>query len=321
MVNAAPVVGDASRLRVLIVDDDEDGAHALAALLVSFGHEVDLVFDGRSALERARLGAYDLAIVDVNMPGMSGIDVCRAIRAMQQDGYTYILMHTATDRSNVLPAMRAGADDFLRKPTDVLELEARLIVVARVAEHHHKLQARAREIRSDSERAMRAARTDALTGAGSRLQLDEDLESVHALARRYGRPASLAVFDVDWFKSINDTLGHLAGDEVLARIAAVMRGELRDTDRFDRFGGEEFVVILPEQTCVDAVVASERVRRAIEVAAIPRDPTPLGTVVTVSGGIAELSPADGSVLEWLARADRALYRAKHGGRNRVVAAV
>jgi diguanylate cyclase (GGDEF)-like protein len=320
MDSSAVTAGDSDRLRVLIVDDDADGAEALAQVLRALGHDVDAVLDGLSALERFRQSYFDLAIVDLEMPGVDGIEVCRAIRAMQQDGYTYLLVHTGRDRSSVLPAMRAGADDFLQKPADLIDIEARLIVAGRVAALHRKIATRTQEMRSDSERAMRAARVDTLTGAGTRLQMNEDLESVFAHARRYDRAASLAILDVDWFKSLNDELGHLAGDEVLARIAAVIRGQLRDTDRFERYGGEEFVAILPEQSCVEAVVAIERVRHAVEAAGLARNPTPLGNVTTISAGIAELAPEDGSVLEWLARADGALYRAKKTGRNRVVVA-
>lgn len=308
------------RLRVLVVDGNHDSAHATAALLRSWGHEVDVVYDGLSALDRIARGPTDVALIDLQTPGFDGIEVCRGIRAIPRDGYTYVIVQTAGARGQALPTMRAGADELLEKPLDATELEARLVVAARVTALHRQIAERTREIRHDSERAMHAARTDPLTGAGSRLQMNEDLESTFALARRYRHPVSLAILDIDWFKSLNDTRGHLAGDDVIARVAHIVRAQLRDTDAFDRYGGEEFVAILPEQSAEEAFVAIDRVRGAIEAAAIDRNPTPLGAVMTVSAGVAELVEHDGSTTDWLARADAALYVAKESGRNRVIIA-
>jgi diguanylate cyclase (GGDEF)-like protein len=147
--------------------------------------------------------------------------------------------------------------------------------------------------------------------------MDEDLRDVWSYTRRYGHRYSLAMCDVDWFKLYNDRFGHLAGDEVLRRIAKALHEACRDGDRLYRYGGEEFVVLLSEQGLADAVRAMERIRSAVEGLAIPAAREGCG-VVTISVGVADVDLAgDAEPAVWLARADAALYRAKENGRNRV----
>jgi len=209
--------------------------------------------------------------------------------------------------------MRAGADDFLRKPIDFDELEVRLIAASRLVRAQHALAERNRALEHHSEHSFRVARTDPLTMVANRLRLNEDLEQFAANAVRYGHRYSAAICDVDAFKPYNDRYGHLAGDVALQQIATALRDAVRSGDTVYRYGGEEFVIVLPEQAAKDAAHAIERVRAAVEALAIPHPGASPAGVLTVSAGIAELQ--GGAWEDWLARADAALYEAKRAGRN------
>jgi diguanylate cyclase (GGDEF)-like protein len=207
--------------------------------------------------------------------------------------------------------MEAGADDYLVKPVELFDLQSRLIAARRVTALHAELDAYRAEL-------SRLAHTDPLTRLGNRLSMEEDLTAVDARGRRYGHRFCVAICDVDLFKTYNDTLGHQAGDEALQAVAARMKRELRAGDGVYRYGGEEFVMVLPEQTLETAGVAVERVRSAVEGLAIPHPASPSG-VLTVSAGVAAFAPgATGSLDQLLEQADMAPYRAKAAGRNRVV---
>jgi two-component system cell cycle response regulator len=305
-----------SRLDVLVVDDDGEARSALCKAVVDLGHACRGAEDGLRALELLQQKHADVIISDWEMPGMTGAELCRRTRkADDEDGpYTYFILLTAhADRQHMLDGMAAGADDYQTKPVDLDELEARLVSATRVVTLHRRLANRTEALRHDSRRFYVASRTDALTGVGNRLALHDELEQLYGRAARYGHRYCLAMADVDHFKRFNDTFGHLAGDEVLRSVTEAIRSEIRTSDALFRYGGEEFVIILPEQSLAIARTAIERVRRAIERLAIPGPDGP----VTVSFGVAELAPEDHSPAEWLERADRALYAAKDAGRNRV----
>ena len=186
----------------------------------------------------------------------------------------------------------------------------------RVVELHRRLAMRTAALRSESSAFYLASRTDALTGAGNRLRLNEELETLLSRAQRYSYKCSLAICDLDHFKAFNDQFGHIAGDEALRRVAGGMRASLRTVDDLFRYGGEEFVVLLVEQSLEAAGCAMDRVRRAVEDLGIASPAT--GGALTLSVGIAELDPADHTADDWLRRSDEALYQAKLLGRNRVI---
>jgi diguanylate cyclase (GGDEF)-like protein len=306
-------------LEILVVDDDVNGRKALMTALRGQGHSCREAGDAEEARRKLKTQHADVVLCDWEMPGTSGLDLCRQTRAENADGpYTYFILMTGhDDPRRLLGAMKAGADDYQRKPIDLDELEARLVLAGRVSALHRQLGERAARLRRDSQRLYIASHTDALTGVGSRLALEEKLEAVRSEHARYGRRASLAVCDVDFFKSYNDHFGHVAGDEALRRVAQSIHEHLRASDRVYRYGGEEFVVLLPEQNLDEAARAIDRVRREVERLHIEAA-TPLA-YLTISAGVAELDRDDVSATEWLKRADGALYRAKAGGRNCVAA--
>jgi diguanylate cyclase (GGDEF)-like protein len=181
-----------------------------------------------------------------------------------------------------------------------------------------ELRARNTALRSDSERARVVARTDSLTTALNRLALTEYLEDLAARVSRYGHRYCAALCDVDNFKAYNDCFGHLSGDEVLRAVAEAIHGQLRRGDGFYRYGGEEFLAILPEQSLIEASAGIERARIAVERLEIPQAPGLGVPFVTISAGIAALgADASPSIEDWLRRSDAALYAAKGRGRNRV----
>jgi two-component system chemotaxis response regulator CheY len=209
--------------------------------------------------------------------------------------------------------MEAGADDYLTKPLDPVALETRLLAARRVTSLHLQLGDHRRQLAE-------LARIDPLTNLGNRRSLGEDLAVLHARSRRYGRSYSLALLDVDHFKAYNDTYGHPAGDEALRAVASTLAVHARHTDGVYRYGGEEFLMVLPEQAPPGAIVVVERVRRAVEGLAI-RHAAGVAGVLTVSVGLAAFHPGrDVTGEELMKEADLALYDAKTAGRNAVVPA-
>lgn len=306
-------------LQVLVVDDDPVARDGLAKAVRSFGHRCRVAADGNAALLAMAEAHTDVVISDWNMPGMTGAELCRRTRATADDApYTYFIILTGfDDREHLLEGMAAGADDYQRKPVVLDELEARLVSAARIVELHLRLSMRTEELRHDSRRFYAAARTDSLTGAGNRLHLDEEVATLLSRAQRYGHRCSLAICDIDFFKSFNDTFGHIAGDEALRSVAEAMRVNLRSADALYRYGGEEFVVLLVEQSLPEATCAMDRLRAEVERLALPSPAS--GGALTVSIGVAEVDPtADQAPADWIARADTALYAAKSRGRNCVV---
>lgn len=301
------------RLDVLVVDDDVTTRDLLARAIADLGHTCRTANDGAHALATLAERAADVVVSDWEMPGMNGADLCSRLRTDVDRPYTYFILLTGyTDREHLISGMEAGADDFQRKPVDLDELEARLVSAARVVALHRCLEKKTEELQRDSRRFYVLSRTDVLTGIGNRAALEDELAGLKERALRYGYRYSIAIADVDHFKEYNDALGHLAGDAALRTVAQAIRSQIRTSDGIFRYGGEEFVIVLPEQTVAEATAAMERVRREIVRIGLP---APHG-VLSASFGVAELDDGD-TTESWLARADSALYVAKAGGRNRV----
>ncbi len=305
-----------SGLRVLVVDDDDESRLVLERAIERLGHPCSSARDGEEALRLHRAEPFDVIIADWVMPGVDGLELCRRTRGSDERPYTYFIFATGLgDKRHMLEGMRAGADDYLTKPIDLDQLEARLVSARRVISLHRRLAQRTRALRRDSQRLFQVARTDPLTEIDNRLRMHEDLEASVARARRYGQRYCAAICDIDYFKRYNDRFGHLAGDEALRMVAQTIRATLRQGDGVYRYGGEEFLVILTEQTIKEASAAMERVRAAIERLTLVPDGVARQGLLTISTGVAELRREPST--EWVRRADEALYRAKRLGRNRV----
>jgi diguanylate cyclase (GGDEF)-like protein len=304
---------------VLVVEDEPGLQRGIERAVRSLGHECRMASDGAEAFAMHQAKRADVILSDWKMPNLDGAELCRRTREADGDSnYTYFILMTAIgDREHFLAGMNAGADDYHVKPVDPEELAARLVSASRVLSLYRRLADTNTNLRRDSQASFTLARTDMLTGLSNRRRMDEDLEVVLSSATRYGRKFSLALCDIDWFKSFNDEYGHVAGDDVLRSVADAMKKSLRQSDGLYRYGGEEFLVLLPEQSLADAMLAMGRLRANVEALAIPAA-RGHGDLVTISIGVAELSGADTTSESWIKRADTALYRAKTSGRNRVV---
>jgi diguanylate cyclase (GGDEF)-like protein len=299
-------------VKVLVVDDELVSRLVVQAAVERLGHRWVAASDGEEAWRHFQDDRPDVLITDLLMPGADGLELCRRVRASAETGYTYIILATMLGgHEDVVRGMEAGADDYLVKPVEPFDLQAKLIAAERVTALHAELGRYRAEL-------AKLARTDVLTQLANRRSMEEDLRMLDARSQRYGRPYCVAICDVDHFKTYNDTLGHQAGDEALRAVAAKLAAEVRASDGVYRYGGEEFVLVLPEQSLQTARAAVERVRAAVEQLAIPHPGRGPGGVVTMSFGTAGFRPGQATTVEdLLKQADAALYEAKEAGRNRV----
>ena len=298
-------------MKVLIAEDDRVSRRLLEASLTRWGYEVVVTCDGVEAWEALQgTDVPPLAILDWMMPGMDGVAVCRKVRQRGQEPYIYLLLLTTKGRKeNIIEGLDAGADDYVTKPFDPHELQVRLRTGKRIV----TLQA---EIIEARETLRIQATHDALTGVWNRRAILEMLGNELVRSIREGLPVAVAIADLDHFKRINDTYGHVAGDGALCEVVSRVRALLRPYDAIGRYGGEEFLIVLPGCTSPDAFRLADRLRIGIgqEPVKIPE-----GSIeVTSSLGVAAsdtITTPDAMAL--IRAADTALYRAKTTGRNRV----
>src|SRR6202453_1238018 len=285
----------------------------MTRFLKKAGYEVDAVADGSAALDRMTRRYYPILITDWEMPEMDGVALCKAVRGLQLDGYVYALLLTARDsKEHIIAGLEAGADDYLINPVHEPELIARLIAGRRILALEHSL-------RVANQRNRILSITDALTGSYNRRYLMEQLPRELERCRRYAYPLSVLMCDIYHFKQINDARGHAAGDEVLQQFAARAQKSIRsNSDWVSRYGGEEFLIVLPETSHEGAVSVAEKLRSIV--AATPFATRGGDARVTASFGVASTGPSGPDLtlkVDALIRlADECLYRRKQGGRDR-----
>ena len=307
---------DTQTPKILIAEDDAVSRRMLEAFAAKRGYDAVSAANGPDAL--ALLSADNpprLAILDWMMPGMEGTDVCRELRELSWDRpYVYVLLLTArAQREDLVKGLQSGADDYLTKPFDPPELDARLHVGLRILELQDKLIAAREELRFQ-------ATHDTLTGLSNRGVIMETLRREQSRQRREGGSFGIILMDIDHFKNVNDTHGHLFGDTVLREVTRVMKAAVRPYDTVGRYGGEEFLVVIPQADALTTLSIAERLRKSVESQSIATRDGELR--VTASFGVA--ASTDGKQLDpqsLLNIADDALYRAKRNGRNRSELAV
>ena len=305
--------------RILIVDDHEDNVELLRARLESWGYTTESAMDGGQALEKVEASPPDLILLDVMMPHIDGMEVARRVKSNTNLPFIPIIMQTALDTTeDKVEGLEAGADDYITKPIEFPELKARLKSMLRIKRLQEELEERERQLLEANERLRYMSQTDGLTGIDNRRHLEQQLDSMFAHAKRLNEPLSCVMCDLDRFKAVNDSYGHQAGDAVLKQFARILKNEAREkVDRVGRYGGEEFMLLLPG-TVLDAVVTfSERVRKEVESRTFTFDG---GTIKrTASFGVAGWPHPRVASCDALVRAaDDALYVAKETGRNRVI---
>jgi diguanylate cyclase (GGDEF)-like protein len=309
-------------MKVLVADDDATCRLTLKAIVSRLGHECLVASDGDSAWAMLHGEPIDVLLTDWMMPGMEGPELCRRVREVLTERYTYIVLITSlADDQDVLSGMEAGADDYLAKPVVPFQVQTRLVAASRVTALHRQVVEIRLELQRAHDELLALSRTDPLTALGNRRRMDEDLDSAHTRARRSGRPYSLALFDVDQFKAFNDSYGHPEGDETLRAVGRIFNAARRKGEGVYRYGGEEFVLLMPDENVEGAIRAAERLRRLVEAEAITHIAQSRPGVVTVSGGVSTWWPGSARTPEeMVSAADEALYRAKSGGRNQVCVA-
>lgn len=290
--------------RILVADDEPISRQVLTSMLEKLGYEVEAVHDGLAAWQRLQQpDAPRLVILDWIMPGLEGIEVCRRVRAWRQDDYSYVYMILLTSRSGmqeVVSAYEAGVDDYMVKPFELQDLRFRLRAGERVLDLQEKLHL--------------LATRDELTGLFNRRMMLDVLRSEVARARRVGEPFCLGMLDLDHFKQVNDTYGHLAGDAILREAALRMQDSVRCYDTLGRWGGEEFLIVMSAADLAAGRVILERIRSSLT----DRRVVVAGVEIAVTASIGGAAFRQGDTIDQLIRAaDEALYRAKREGRNRV----
>ncbi len=298
-------------MKILVVDDDPLTLHMVVYRLRQWGHEVISCTDGNSAWKILADGLVpNVAILDWMMPGMNGPDLCQKIRSKKDCPYVYIVLLTGRNNpEDLIAGLDAGADDYLTKPFHLGELEARLRAGKRIVDLQNELISARETLRIQ---AMQDPLTQILNHGAI---LDALLSEINR-AHRERQPLSLILADLDSFKNVNDLYGHVAGDQVLVEVARRMRNCLRSYDAIGRYGGEEFLIVLPNSDDSQALQLAERIRKAISSELFRFQNVDL--TVTISQGVTTWTEPESIPIERLIQVvDRALYVVKHSGRDGV----
>jgi diguanylate cyclase (GGDEF)-like protein len=301
-----------SDFTIAIVDDDAAIRRLVRLFMHRAGYRTHEYQTGDEAREGLRSEAWDLVVLDRRLPDMDGVVLAQELKSNPDFRTRYIIMLTGeADQEDKVEGLELGADDYITKPFQYPELVARVRAGKRIVD----LQ---KELLETNKRLELLSITDGLTKLHNHRHFQDELARAFEESQRYLRPLSLAMIDIDFFKKINDTYGHAAGDDVLKRAARLYRESVRSTDLVARYGGEEFAVMMPETTLQDGIAFAEKIRHLVESTPLETQAGPIQA--TISLGVASVPHSRiHSAKELIIAADKALYRAKKNGRNQVQA--
>ncbi|HEX2093221.1 MAG TPA: diguanylate cyclase [Longimicrobiaceae bacterium] len=307
-------------VRILVVDDHPDNVEIIDARLSSRGYQIETASNGQEALDKVQADPPHLILCDVMMPLIDGYEVSRRIKSDDRLPFIPIILVTARDSTqDKVEGLEAGADDYLTKPINFPELEARVRSMLRIKRLQDELDQKNRELELANKKLRKLSITDGLTELFNHRHVHQLLHDEFERSLRTGEPIAIAMLDLDRFKQVNDTYGHPTGDVILYETARIIRETAREIDMVGRYGGEEFIALLPDTVEEEAARFAERVRRAVEDHVFCDEANEIR--MTVSAGVASFPGLDiDSPETLLKRADEALYTAKESGRNRVIRA-
>lgn len=298
--------------RIFIIDDVVDNLEILGDLLTFHGYQVETAQGGEQAFKRLQVFRPDLILLDVVMPGMDGFEVCEKLKAEESTSdIPIIFVSSMTDLGSKVKGFEVGAVDYVNKPFQKAEILMRVNT-------HLTIKRLYRHLEEQNLRLEHLANTDPMTELYNRRYFFRVAEGEFAKAIEAGFPTSVTLIDLDFFKRVNDTYGHLVGDRILIHVAHQIRACCRKQDVLARYGGEEFVLLHPNTGQKDAYELAETIRKTVQ--ETPYDHDTESITVTLSAGVVEMQECEdcSRLDDLLSRADRALYRAKQTGRNRVV---
>jgi len=304
-----------SKAKVLLVEDDPIQARETEEILTKTGYEVFWAQDGVNAIKVVKTAKPDIILLDIVLPGLDGYEVCRWLKLDETaKGIPVIMLTVKKELSDKISGLHIGADDYLPKPYNELELNARIYASLRTKGLQDELRMKNKQLEELLDKVNYMAITDALTGLYNRRRFQDVLTGEFERTKRYKTPFTLIMLDIDHFKKVNDDFGHNTGDSVLKKVAKLILRSVREIDTAARFGGEEFMIVLPNTDGTNARIVAERMREAIA----SHKFTDIDRPITVSIGIAGM-PDDRVTNEdqMIRCSDIALYRAKQNGRNRV----
>jgi len=298
-------------MKVLIAEDDKVSSKILERNIRNWGYKVIISNNGQQAWQAFQKGEIPLAILDWMMPKIDGLELCQRVRQLKKDHYTYIILLTSKDRKeDILEGFRAGADDYIVKPFDTLELRARLQTGKRIVDLQNQLI-------QTNLKLEELAREDSLTKLWNRAAIIQLLEEELHRSQREKKPVGTILVDIDYFKNINDTYGHLVGDTVLIEVTARLKKKIRCYDRIGRYGGDELLIVLPNCRLDEVEEIAERLRFAVCQKKIQTDMGLLEVTLSLGAFSSEKQPTI-SAENLIKASDNALYQAKRMGRNCVV---